>query len=414
MRFEWITPKVIGIFLKLVAIIVITVIIVELYNVTRYSQELIQIIRTTMEQSCDYFAIESFRGSSISKGNSYELKGLKNDTPYSVISGKFYENDEEMTYNKLYNSSQAKDYIDWLSSEIDHSIVDNNFAWKQFYDIMSKGDSSEYFDYYITPINLGFTYLDEETLTHIFAWKLANKLSSTGIATGRRSDYSQRNVILFDNIKNKWFIRWHGFRIYLGSDTNQFGDSIHINVTPSTQCKLLHITDPDDGEEFATWTHITTTDYLTKNEITANDLRSFKIMYDIRWTIDIGYEGVLPLALMLNFINGKQNTQLLIGDKEILSFTNPVNMNLQASKTINSTLRGDRYNTQTWEQSITNNRNNGIGNNEADTSYNYFIPDDIDDTTDTNQSQIDGTLYKERRENTTLGLGQRLKYIVVH
>ena len=89
MRFEWITPKVIGIFLKLVAIIVITVIIVELYNVTRYSQELIQIIRTTMEQSCDYFAIESFRGSSISKGNSYELKGLKNDTPYSVISGKF-------------------------------------------------------------------------------------------------------------------------------------------------------------------------------------------------------------------------------------------------------------------------------------------------------------------------------------
>lgn len=412
LNFEWMVPKIIGMIVFLVCFIVLAVMAVEFHNISKYSLELADMTREVMEDSCRFFAQESFRGSSISKGNTYVIKGY-NGT--ELISGKFYEDTEEETYNKLYiNNSNAEEYIKWLNTMIGgESDVQKNDTYLLLYDILTNKERSEFKSFYVTPNNLGFTYLDPDVLKHIFAWKFINRLSATGIKTGKNSsDFSVRNTIVKDEKTNQWFVRWHGFRIYIGDGSDKRSPSaFSVDVDPDQRCSLLKLSSDlsnPDNDTFSDYSNIYAIDYINNSAIDSTDLRRFKIMYDIRWNIKIGYEGVLPLSLVSHFFSGDNYSTFILNDTEIFSFINPIN-NDDDGKDIHSIFRKtDRYNEETWNGDFGNSDITYFGNNDAD--YYEF-------------SDIRGSIYNKGREirdkgdlnkEKTVGLSQRLNFILVH
>ena len=314
-----IIPVTFKILLGTILFCVIFVVAFEYFNVTKRTLQLAHMSRTIMERSCQFFSKESYRGSSatidsknvdLSFGNSY---GIKDTQGRTKVSGKFYDGDnEEEVYDDLFltggHAQNAHNYIEWLDNELQNYSFDknNNLTYSLLYNTLHN-EPSEVFKgsgQYVTPLNLGFTYLDPNILERIFRWKLVNELSSISINS---KDYTRRDRFFEDDL-GRPYVKWYGFRIYY--------KDIKVSIKYDKNVRLYDLSDDDQRLELMDWTGIIFKQddvsdyeyqgYLDRNKIldNPNDIRRFKILYDVNWTVPISYEGILPINMVLGLMTG--------------------------------------------------------------------------------------------------------------
>lgn len=382
MRFEYLTPKILGFYAIVIISFISIVIFSELSNVTNSSMELAYIMRKCMEESCKFYSQESYLikdsdNGNIVRGNAYNILDKYGN---NAVSGLFYDSN---SYKDMICGTEAHNYLAILDSVISKEAKKNNsytILKKLMYD--DNDNDTNYIKYGITPANLGFTYLHSATLAKIFKWRLTNELTSTGIDY---KDYRQRNTILKDEM-GKQYILWKGFRIYL--------DNIKVYTQADNRVRVLHITDQgEDWEIFSDWTGVTK-NYLyddNGNELIKDtDIRSYKVLYDVRWKIDIGYEGILPLYLVMNVFRGKENVTANVAGQ---SYESLVQVREGDKDEDISTLGGAENNKLVWSGTF------------GDKGNTYRFDDS------NGSDNIDGTFWSG---NQTLKLAQRTKFIIIH
>ena len=312
MKVSNLVPTTIKIFVSTALFIVLFAVLFEFYNTRIHSIELAHLTRQIMNKSCRFMQQESYRGSITDDGkiktfgNSYYIK----DAAGAIkVTGKFYEGtDMRSIYENLFTSDANTyhlSYINWLDTEL-HDKGFNSSTFKQgssyemLKNLMSEtntdtGANSLGAELMITPANLGFTYLDPEVLKRVFKWKLVNRLTANSV---QRQDYTRRSLLLRDTYGD--YVQWYGFRIYY--------DTLTLDIEPTNgRLKLYDLNSYDDVEELQKWTGIDidryryggnnddSTNNVEGNMISDDDIRRYKILYDIRWSMKIGYEGILPI-----------------------------------------------------------------------------------------------------------------------
>lgn len=417
--------------------IILVVFLHELNNILTSSEELAQMSRSIMTQSAIYASQESYRGSgtadsqgnlntlgTIAKGNVYSIYSTW-DADNVVVTGKFYDGDtEQEAYTQLFTSNNFHEYLDWLESVLPTTYKsDNNY--KMLKDIATNGTSSQYFKYFITPLNMGFTYIDPDVLCKIFKWYFTNKLTATGIQISRNgADYRKRSTIYIDKEGNP-FIRWKGWRIYIQETS--------VDVSPFDRCKLLNLNDDTDKEMFEEYTGILVEDYFKDikvqdnatnigNKIQNNDIRTCKILYDIRWKMTIAYEGILPIAIVNNLLNFSGNSSAITsdwGDNTIILNTSIKNdiINYNAYKDKDSVFVNNKYNEIFFDKfNFTNmDEEHSLGNYLDDVNVSHYY-NRIGNSEEGGNNLFNASLNTDSKTFTkeTYGLAQNLHYCVVH
>ncbi len=419
-----VTFKIIG---GTILICVLSVVFFEYHNVTKAVFEFAHTSRQLMEESCEFFAKESYRGSSaqvsnknvdLSFGNSY---GIKDKSGATKVSGKFYQGvDEKEVWNNLYGdgiyAENSHDYINWLDQQI--SAVgdfnkEENLTYKLLYNTLNgygstKNDPFRGDYLYVTPLNLGFTYIDQDTLLKIFRWKLVNELSVISVDS---NDYTKRDRFFTDE-NGRDYVKWRGFRVYY--------NEIHVDVSiANDRVKLYDLYNEDQRLELMDWTsnifkqedvdEYDKEGYMDFNQISKDDIRRFKILYDVRWSVPVSYEGILPIKLVLNLITNKENNSYTIteGQRSFLPrFNNTINITVDTSTKLVSVMQSTPTKFISNEVFIDRFRmGNGL------------------DNTKMGNRNSDGELYRYNDESTrylgdnthnTLGFAQNLHYCFIH
>lgn len=425
MKVSNLVPTTIKIFVSTALFIVLFTVLFEFYNTRIHSIELAHLTRQIMNKSCRFMQQESYRGSITDDGkiktfgNSYYIK----DAAGAIkVTGKFYEGtDMRSIYENLFTSDANTyhlSYINWLDTEL-HDKGFNSSTFKQgssyemLKNLMSEtntdtGANSLGAELMITPANLGFTYLDPEVLKRVFKWKLVNRLTANSV---QRQDYTRRSLLLRDTYGD--YVQWYGFRIYY--------DTLTLDIEPTNgRLKLYDLNSNDDVEELQKWTGIDidryryggnnddSTNNVEGNMISDNDIRRYKILYDIRWSMKIGYEGILPIKQVMSLFQDGDSESLVLSDDGnpfLSNFSNPLDIHTRRPNNIRTTVNSDA-------NTIQGNELFGspavMGNDEAQGGK---------------MGNFEDTEYRYNQENQHLGvgggegvigLGQRLKYVVIY
>ena len=423
-----IIPVTFKILLGTVLFCVIFVVAFEYFNVTKRTLQLAHMSRTIMERSCQFFSKESYRGSSatidsknvdLSFGNSYGIKDTHGNTK---VSGKFYTGDsEEEVYNNLFDVSNenAQNYIQWLDTELQNYSgdfnKDDNLTYSLLYNSLTNDATQPLIgnSQFVTPLNLGFTYLDPDVLERIFRWKLVNELSVISVNS---KDYTKRDRFFVDDL-GRPYVKWYGFRVYY--------KDIKVSIKYDKNVRLYDLLDDDQRLELMDWTGIIfkqedvsdyeNEGYLDRNKIldNPNDIRRFKILYDVNWTVPISYEGILPINMVLGLMSGDTHLAYSVFTDSIPflpDYQNPININIDNATRV-TTMQSTKTEFKSNEVFLGGN-NEGRFNigNSADGMGNR----QSEDNTKFRHTNNNDSKYLGDGKDTVLGFAQNLHYCIIH
>lgn len=274
-----------------VAGMIISFALIEYYNISVTSPMIKAIAQTCLTNSCRYFSQESYKDG---KGNAEQLEGyaIIDDTGDKAVqshiappslNGVFYVGNSRTVYNKLYTNS------------IDFNNFCNTYKgkWKSLDQIAyGVGSSSggglddagrETGRYYVrdlvTPLNMGITYLDRETVEKIFRWELTAVLMNG----------------LPDNLQDG-YVKYKGFRIYYDD----------IKVT-DIKYRVYDMLDKKDQKEFEQITNIDASNYVNGYgkdgaKVTESDERRYICIATLDYSINVGYEGITPIKKFMEYM----------------------------------------------------------------------------------------------------------------
>ena len=264
---------------------VLSVCIIELFNITITAPMLKSVSYTTLSRSCDFFAQESYKDGS---GNGHQLVGYNNSID-SSLNGVFYLGTDRDVYNRLYSTS-------------DFGVYANNFKNKyrklkvlakalgHTGDALYRGEDSigrYYADGLVTPLNLGLVYLDKETLTKIFKWNLVATLM------GGRNDL----LITHPEDGSRPYVAYSGFRVYYNT----------IRIT-GVRYRLFDLFDSQDAKDYEKLTNIEVSNYLNKSGIEQSDERRYVMVALVDYSMKVGYEGITPIKRVFQWaLNTHEN-----------------------------------------------------------------------------------------------------------
>lgn len=334
-----------SVFKSLVGTIIIIVclsLFIEIANMNSVATYMKSSISRTVENSCDYFASETYK-----EGNSAvtDVYGLRTDgTEQLYMSGRFYDGDP---YESLYGSGSP--FEDWYRTDYAYMATDGK-AWRNLDRLAyglglrsngfaltdtDKRAGESYAEVHMTPLNLGIPYLDEETVERIARWNLAKTLSSgkpqnihiegslyeNGIEGDNLEAYRTSNGNI-DTSKTNYVLH-NGFRCYV--DTFNI-DSIVYKMydlnDASDRAKVEAITGMEDGNGGGgTGTLLGNIDSGRGEGITAVvDDRQFIGIAEITYTMDMDYIGVTPIRRVINWlanmeIKGAGNGSTVVGNR---------------------------------------------------------------------------------------------------
>lgn len=273
-------------------LIIVIPLTIEYVNVTRTSSTLQINLVKAMNLSCNYYAQETYK-----RGNKAELGNIYNiNSGGSNISGKFYSGvTSKDAYSALYFNLNGGS---------------NNPGWMQFYNSPLKTDvypetlglyemvaNGEYFvrDMEITPLNLGITYIDSNTLLSIAKWYIASIFSNLDENVG------------VGNIPGEWdmptgvnnTVKYNGFIIDI--DSLQFigVDQIDLPVGTQYRQEIQGITYGVVDRNTKAFHEITGMEIDTA---TSGESRHVTFA-TISFNIGIYYEGVTWLRALHNYMS---------------------------------------------------------------------------------------------------------------
>lgn len=309
----------------MVALVIIPL-IVEYFNITTYTTFMKGILRQSVQNSCDYFAQETYKSSSTggalgARGNLRDLR----DRDGITVSPLIYDGTEEEIYNNLYG--KTSEFANWYGTPgikgtwLNLDMLANGAGIRGASGssgLSLKGRSSKsltqaekatgksYYENHMTPLNLGIAYLDKDTVERIAKWNIISNFSMGQYekTVDGRELFGLHNVVSPDSDPANRYVQYNGFKIYF----NTFKVS---NIS----YRVYDLKNPADVSEIERYTNI---NYKTGTGNGGKALKRFdgdnyndgadrqKIcVAKIDYEIFINYEGVTPLTRIMNYTNSK-------------------------------------------------------------------------------------------------------------
>lgn len=287
-----------------IVVIVITSIVLEVYNIKITAFQISQITKLACKQACELFAQESYKqyNSNGVMGGATKFYDVYDSGGNLYVSGNFYKyNSPEAVYNSLYRSS---DFRNWLNSEVVRK--GDWYNLKVLVKVLDSPDDLEidedsedyeeillgmlYKERMMTPMNLGIPYLDMETVERIFKWNVAQLFSNCN-----------SDSILIDDLGNP-YVSFNGFRVY--ADRARI-----INI----EYRTYDLSDSSEKKEFIRLTNLdpdklgikydgNLSDLIKSNE----DERNRVCIAGIRYLVPVAYEGISPIKNIFNYVWNKE------------------------------------------------------------------------------------------------------------
>lgn len=245
--------------------IIIIGITIEFVNVNINSIFVKQIITKTIQLSADYFNQETYKTDSVNSGDMSSLIGEDG----AEVSGQFYVGTTpEEVYNSLYrNSGEFNQYISQFGD-----------TWKDLKTITHSGENDLVDANLVTPLNMGITYLDKETVSRIVRWQLAAIMMN-----------NKPSLLRTDTDNGKEYVLFNGFRLYV----NDF------QIRNITYNKVRV-----DSSEFTAITHMNANNLGLVDDTGANvdDERMNIVVANIEYVLPMTYEGITYLGNLIEYM----------------------------------------------------------------------------------------------------------------
>ena len=303
-----------GIFKTLIGtimFIVLSFIIIEIFNVSITSMQLNHITKISAKQACILLSQETYKQKDDGTGGSSAVHPITDLNGSIYVSGNLYNgNTPDEIYTNMYTSSEFKQWMEtdavqkgnWKSLQILNAALNvpgstdveaptyNPEMSDESYDReMDKFSDSQmaktYKEVMITPLNMGVPYLDKDTLQNIFRWNTAALMALGDKESIKQDSHGQR------------YVSFSGFRVY--ADEANIIDleyRVYDLTMPSDRLAFRNITgiDPDNlGFEF-------NAEYLG----TATDERQRVCLVGVRYSVPMAYEGITPIRKAFDFTMG--------------------------------------------------------------------------------------------------------------
>jgi hypothetical protein len=265
--FKWLIGTVVA--------IVVSALTIEGINVVTVGNQINQLSKLAVKQACVLFSQETYKRNDALNVNTHDIFGASGTL---AVSGIFYSDSApEQIYKNLYTSND--DFKNWAMSYT--NIWNNLEIMKMGMGLPSSAGltadnymlADSYREEMMTPLNLGITYLDKETVQRITQWNLA-AIFSNG---------QQANVV--DNDGPRIYVKYKGFKIYVN-------DAKITNI----QYKVLNVI--NDKNEFEQLSHIDSTSLGIDS---ATDERANVCVAGIEYSVPMSYEGVTPLKRIVEY-----------------------------------------------------------------------------------------------------------------
>lgn len=281
-----------------IVIIVVSFIVIELYNVNLMSQDLVQLTKLAAKQSAVLFSQETYKqyqaGDSI--GGTIAMQDILDENGNHYLTGNFYPSESaQEIYEHLYTSDEFKAWLEdeqavekgnWHNLKlIDRALnrpesLTTDVRSEDYVDSMT---ALLYKDVMMTPLNLGIPYLDIETMNKMFRWNLAQLLSNCN-----------SNMIRQDE-NGDTYVYYSGYRVYV--------QNARIS---KLDYKTFDLTNLNDRAEFSRYTHIDPDnlgfEYDQDDLGIDNEERERVCIVGINYSIPVSYEGITPFKTMFDYV----------------------------------------------------------------------------------------------------------------
>lgn len=261
---------------------------IEFINVAVNSPQISALTKISVREACDFFGQETYKREDVSFVG---VEDLKDSDGNLFISGNFYgetsinpsNTSTERIYNNLYLNNNK--LLNWYDS--------NNMAngrWKELDAIIGRLRESAvnpntlesmvgqiYKEGYMTPLNLGITYLDKDTVEKIAKWNLASILS-----TGKKE-------VRLGNNGDK-YVRFRGFKVYI--------DTLHIT---DIDYKIYDLSKSADASEFERLTNISING-LNFSDTGGAEAAKRVCIAGVSYKVEVAYEGITPIKNITEYI----------------------------------------------------------------------------------------------------------------
>jgi len=325
------------------AIMTISFLLIELFNVSVTSYQLRQISKMAARQACVLFTSETYKagtrhGENV-VGGSYGLEDVYDRNGNIYISGDFYNCGSpdvgyaERVWNKIYatqefvdfctadtiNSDNMNKYFATKALKIAAEAAMNNsdisipeLGWDatpaEIYNQTLYATANMYKQNLYTTANLGIPYMEGNIVDHMYQWNLAQLLSNCD------SDSIQPD----DN--GTICVNFRGFKVYANQSTiTDYEYKIYdISPDPNNNDRQQNAIDlwqelninanVDGAPDYLGWMGVETG--LTGHETTIGDTVVYDDWYitsvGIKYNIVVNYEGITPLRNLISWVFSNQ------------------------------------------------------------------------------------------------------------
>lgn len=302
-----------------IVVIVLSSCIVEIVNISIIAIQLQQTVRFSCDKALTLYSQESYKqrtdSSGTVSGGSIDIRNIPARDGTVYMSGKFYDHDTvPEIYNDLYGS--GSDFPAWVNSvgstgnwksinllnrylndrgsfsqttmpdyeamyNIYGGAVDRryNTAVDEYTDFLV---GKSYVDTYMTPLNFGVPYVDDDVALRMFRWNLTQMLYA-----------NNPDMIRIDDDGN-YYVAYKGFRIY----ANQ--------ATLNLEYRVYDLTDNSQKSQFMQLTNINPSNLGFSYDIeylgTNDDERQRVCVIGASFTVPMAYEGITPLKSIFEYV----------------------------------------------------------------------------------------------------------------
>lgn len=319
-----------------VVIMVAGALIVEMMNVSLTAIKLQTLTKMACNKALDLFCQETYKqrdatgavvGDATAGGSIAMIPVVASDgTEY--ISGDFYNSNATVAeiYNELYGNGRGKsEFAEWLKGKdsrnktiagnwkavdgVNRYLNNNNYTQKTVPDYnyyvthyspiiadmkfdeavdeySNYMEDKQYVEAFMTPLNFGVPYIDEETANKIFRWNLGKIMS----------DCDSNTIVADEN--GKYCIQREGFRIYADQARITSIEYKIYDLTKSSDKKAFEkLTNIDsDNLEFGDWNSDRI--YFGTNK----DERQHICIIGVNYSVPVCYVGVTPIRSIFSYV----------------------------------------------------------------------------------------------------------------
>ena len=278
-----------------------------MFNLSIMSIMLRQTADLAVQQSAQLFSQETYKQQSDKKGKQTKSSVFKDiHVGNQSISGDFYgaagikgDRSDVQEYNgKLYGAENAG-YQQFLAGSA------TGIAPQTVYPALSV---SVYNNNFVTPSNFGIPYVDQNFATAAFKWNTAMLFGSPDKQGNSFQTYYNVPNSGTGGQNNRPYIDYSGYRIYVGDGTKITNITYYVfDTSDTTDHRFQDLTNIDPQN--LTQLHSSASGYedqmalITQTSGVSPYLRYLTVA-KIDYEVEVGYEGLTPLAQAIKYVNG--------------------------------------------------------------------------------------------------------------